>query len=211
MEPFPTFYLRTARAYAFLETALRSTMGDAFLVSSSRMLENGERYETRLRTELEDKIAVLYGLHVVAAKSIGMRHALTPEEADAYPPDEVEARARALLSGIANDPDVGRDPRVIVPVHYDADQRVWRYWAVVGSTVLRTQTLFYPGFEPAVVALGDHCEFRSFVEHDPYIVVGKMIEVAIPDTKRPPTRDEFRKVCDQYRTPEAIAAALEAP
>jgi hypothetical protein len=47
VEPFPTFYLRTARAYRFLQGILLASMGQAFLDQSARVLEDGSRSQTK--------------------------------------------------------------------------------------------------------------------------------------------------------------------
>ena len=80
VEPFPTFYLRTARAYRFLQGILLASLGQAFLDQSARVLEDGSRAPTKLGAELGQKIELCYGLYSVAAQSIGMRPTLDPDE-----------------------------------------------------------------------------------------------------------------------------------
>jgi hypothetical protein len=208
VEPFPTFYLRTARAYSFVSSLLASVMGSTFLSTAHRALEDGGAGPMTLQQELTDKITLLYGLHAVAAASIGMRPALTADEAAAYPVDANMQRARDWLAGWRSDADVTRDPRVIVPVSSDAMTNTAHYWVVLGTKVLKLQAVFYPGFEPKVV---DGCPVRKFVDVEPYALVGDTVEVVRPLAAPPPTRDELRALCDRLKTHEAIVTALENP
>jgi hypothetical protein len=206
VEPFPTFYLRTARAYVFVQTLLASVLGRPFMTTSHRLLETGGTSTLSLDDELTEKIALLYGLHVLSAASIGMRPGLTPDETTAFPPEADAQRARAWLDGWSSDRDVAKDPRVIVPIeHSDAGDR---YWAVIGSAVVKTRAMFYPGFEPKFVS---GCAIRSFVAFEPYLLTGRTVEITRPASAPPLTRDEFRALCDRSRTQDAIVKALENP
>ncbi|HEY6078931.1 MAG TPA: hypothetical protein VIW29_09010, partial [Polyangiaceae bacterium] len=134
VEPFPTFYLRTARAYRFLQGVLDATLGPDFLVGTARLLEDGTRAQVPLGQELTDKQRLLYGLHLLSADSIGMAPELADDEALAFPVDEARAGALAWLQNVGSDEDVARDPRVSLPVATDRDYAI--YWAVVGVKVL---------------------------------------------------------------------------
>lgn len=216
VEPFPTFYLRTARGYAFLENLLPAMVGAPFLSSVGRVREDGTRSAMHLGEELHAIACRVYGLHVVAARSIGMKHQLSDDEAKLYPPDACEAAARAWLQTWQSDEDVARDPRVIVPVERDDDTGTTRYWAVIGAKVVRAEASFYPGFEPQVTAGSppsggfEYCMFRSFVATQPYLLSGVQVEIAIRTAAPPLTRDAFRALCDAHHTTEEVVAALGA-
>jgi hypothetical protein len=208
VEPFPTFYLRTARAYRFVETLLEALMGPTFLSRSRRVLEGGGEADEPLANELHERIARLYGLHAIAAASIGMRPQLSAEEAADYPIEKDVATARAWIDGWAQDPDVRRDPRVIVPIFVDHDRKQIRYWAVVGVRAIEVEARFYPDHEPQVLSPGAYCVFRSFVSRRSVAFIGKTIELSLPASTPPPTRDEFRAICDRSRTAADVVAAL---
>jgi hypothetical protein len=208
VEPFPTFYLRTARAYSFVSSLLASVMGSTFLSTARRVVEGGGTGPMTLQQELTDKITLLYGLHAVAAASIGMRPGLTADEAAAYPVDGDMQRARDWLASLLSDADVARDPRVIVPVSEDLMTNTAHYWVVLGTKILKIQASFYPGFEPKVVY---GCQVRRFVDVEPYLLTGDTVEITRPLTAPPPTRDELRALCDKYKTHDAIVSALEHP
>jgi len=206
VEPFPTFYLRTARAYRFVENLLRATMGDAWLTTAHRIREAGAPPTMRIGEELRDMETLLYGLHVLSARAIGSKSELGSGDLAETP--EMLARARKFLADFAKDPDVARDPRVIVPVHVDLERARTHYWAVIGVRALPIRAEFYPGFEPRDVKVSSPCFFRSFARQEPYVLIGKTVELVLPSRKPPPTRDEFRKACDANATVEAIQDAL---
>ncbi|MEZ4225925.1 MAG: hypothetical protein R3B13_33565 [Polyangiaceae bacterium] len=206
IEPFPTFYLRTARAYRFLQGILRASMGQAFLDQSARVLEGGSRSQVKLGDELEDKITLCYGLYAVAARSIGMRPEVEAAEVDL---DAAETAARSWLTNWRNDTDIARDPRVIVPVEHDKVRHTVRYWAILGVKPLRIQAQFYPKFEPKILSAG-YCQFRSFVDTRPYTLVEQQVELSLAEDSPPPTRDEFRAIADQHDNVADIVAALES-
>jgi hypothetical protein len=209
VEPFPTFYLRTARAYAFLETFLSAVLGTDALESTARLLENGKRSGEPLATELRDKIRLLYGLYLVSAASIGVRPDLSDEEATAVNTEQAEADARAWLEAWETDQDVLRDPRVIVPVAWDEQAETVTYWAVAGVKVLRVHASFPEGFEPRVIESG-WCDVNGFVPFEPYMLVEQTLEVTRPLDAPPLTREEFRELADEYTALPELRAALEA-
>ncbi len=210
VEPFPSYYLRTARAYRFVQTLLKSVMGPAFLVQARRLKEDGTRSTTTLDAELEAVIVRSYGFYALAADSIGSDPALSVGEDDGVDLQAARKAARAWLAGWQTDADVARDPRVIVPEFADADAAVVHYWAMVGVRAVPMQAEFVAGYEPKL--LTDYaCTTGKFVPHTAYLLIGKTLDVAIPMSKAPPTRDELRALCDQKGSADAIAAALVAP
>jgi hypothetical protein len=184
---------------------LRGVMGDEFLSSTARLLETGERSEQSLGDELAAKTQLLYGLHVVAARSIGMAPEITAEELVDFTAAGAEAAARLWLDDWRADPDINRDPRVIVPVA-ELTPGIWSYWAVIGVKVVRVDARFYQGYEPIVAPLSPDCQLRDFVPYRPYLLMEQMVEVQ--RTGEPPTRDEFRSICDAHETTDEIAGAL---
>ncbi|MBN1605554.1 MAG: hypothetical protein JW940_02920 [Polyangiaceae bacterium] len=209
VEPFPTFYLRTARAYAFVETLLSAALGSQALESTARLLEDGTRASEPLATELADKIRLLYGLYLVSAASIGVRPDLSAEELATVGVEAAEADARTWLAGWDNDKDVLRDPRVILPVSWDELGGTATYWAVAGVKVLRMHASYPEGYEPRVIESG-YCSVKDFIPFEPYMLVEQTLEVTRPTDVPPPTRDEFRALADRHSTLDELRAALEA-
>jgi hypothetical protein len=212
VEPFPTFYLRTARAYRFLGTYLATVLGPEFLAHVQRRVEDGTTGSQPLEAELRSKAELLYGLHFLTADAVGMAPELLPEETAEFPEEGCRATAAAWLAGWRTDADVGRDPRVIVPVQLDPATNDMIYWTVPGVRVIKARAEFVEGYEPRDVVSGpaSDCEVDRIVPMEYYLVIEAFAEVRIPYTTPPPTREEFRALCDAYDTVAEIVTALEA-
>ncbi|MEO7110262.1 MAG: hypothetical protein ABI183_07490 [Polyangiaceae bacterium] len=205
LEPFATFYVRTARAYSFLDAFLRTTLGDAFIDGTPRLLEDGSRAPASIGQELHDKAERLYGMASIAAASIGAPSPLTADEIASVDIATAETNARTWLGAWSTDADVARDPRVVVPVSSDGANTT--YWAVVGTKVLHMTAYYYPGHEPTLVeSVG--APLGKFVNLDAYLLVGQSLVYQLPADRPPPTRDEFRALCDKGQTLADIQAAL---
>ena len=158
--------------------------------------------------ELTDKQRLLYGLHLLSADSIGMAPELADDEALAFPVDEARAAALAWLENVDSDQDVARDPRVSLPVATEGDYAI--YWAVVGVKVLHLHASFPDTHRPEVVQAGPGCVQKGWATFEPHLLVEQTIQVRRPLDRAPLSREEFRALCDQYDTAEAIAEAFEA-
>lgn len=207
-EPFPTFYLRTARGYRFLHLYLTGVLGAGFLDSTGRLLEEGERSAQTLSAEITAITELMYGLYVLSCDSVGLRPEayLLEDELAEVDLDSCLMKARSWLGGWRSDTDVLRDPRVIVPVAKEVGTDFSIYWAVLGVKAIRVYTEFVEGYEPEVVS-EDNCIIKDIVPRDYVMLVEHMEELRIAGP--PPTREEFRAICDQYDNAEDIVSALE--
>jgi len=211
LEPFPSFYLRTARAYRFLETVLGAVLGEDFLAHTNRMTEDGSATLQPLGEELADIGRLMYGLYIVSARSVGLNwseHLLADELS---PEDFTTAtnRADTWLETWKENVDVQRDPRVIVPVGQLQTGEIL-YWAVLGVKVYRINAQFVEGYEPSAEPISGFCELRDYVDHNYLLLVEEMQEVRMGEEVAPLTREEFRQLCDQHDNASDIVAALEA-
>lgn len=209
VEPFPTFYLRSARAYRFLHTYL-AALEPELLASGHRLVEDGTTSSPSLGDELRAMTARLYGLHALAAESVGVapRSSLLADELADFPLEMCRAQAQEWLAGWGDDPDVARDPRVIVPVGGAGREII--YWATIGVKVLKASAAFVPGYEPTLAPDNNFCTVKGFVPRDYYWLSEEMVEVRLRAAAAPPTRAELHALCDEKKTREAIVAALEA-
>ncbi len=208
VEPFPTFYLRTARAYAFLSTLLESVLGDSFMTTARRLHEDGGVSGT-LASELRDVTSLLYGLHTATAAAVGMPNRMTVDELTLFPTSASLDSAALFAGSWQTNGDVGYDPRVILPAAHDVTKHVVYYWAVIGVQAVLSTADFVPGHEPTIVDAG-RCVFDKFVEQKSVLFTLPSVQVAIRDSAAPLTRDQFRALCDQYKTQDAIVSALES-
>jgi hypothetical protein len=210
IEPFPSYYLRTARAYRFVLALLTTVMGQDFLAQAHRLKEDGTQAAPSVGDELAAVILRAYGFYALAADSIGSAPTLATGEDDGIDLDAARKAARAWLASWATDADLARDPRVITPILEDRNAGVTHYWAMVGVRAIPMRAEFIAGHEPQVIAM-EWCSLGKFVPRTAYLLIGKTLDVAIPSGKPPPTRAEFRALCDQKGSADAIAAALTSP
>ena len=210
VEPFPTFYLRIARAYRFLGTYLEAVLGPELMSQLER--HPGERNKPAriaLAADLDAITNRFYGFYVLSARSVGLdpNAQLLEDELVEIDLDAAVEAAESWLGGWREDGDVKADGRVIVPVATDAKTGKVVYWAVIGVKVVKFKAEFVEGFEPKVEA--GFCEVKGFVSHGYYLLVEDMVEVRISDDAAPLTRDELRDLCDKHGDKEAIIQALQ--
>lgn len=206
VEPFPIFYLRTARAYAFLSTLLQSVLGPAFMNQTKRLHEDGSRSGS-LAIELEQKTSMLYGLHLATAASLGMRDQMTSQEKALFP--DAATEASDFVATWAQNPDVAYDPRVIVPGAIDEAAGTVTYWAVVGVKPVQSLASFYPGFLPRDIVGKGFCNYRGITDRKRILYSFANVQVTTRRDLPPRTRAEFRAICDANKTEAAIVAAIQ--
>ena len=205
VEPCPTYYLRTARAYAFLSNFLEAAVGPDGLKQLHGLTQHGERPQD-LGTELHGMRDLFYGLYLVSAEDIGMKPALKDGE-----PVEAE-RCYRLAAGWAakalDDKDLATDTRVAVPVMV-GDNGTW-LWLTLGVRLAKLQASYAspPSLRPAD-GKGDWqaAERHQLAAADYLIPVDEFAEVELPG-RRVLTREELRAVCDREKTRPAILEAL---
>lgn len=207
-EPFPTFYLRSARAYRFLADYLEAALGTQFMGRVRRMRGPDQLSDRPLREELKAKAELLYGLYFLTADAVGLEPELLEEEALEF--DEASCRARAAewLASWGHDEDVLTDPRVIVPVQRDSLSEETIYWAVLGVKAVKAKAEFVEGYEPRDIA-SEHCWTGQFASREYFLLVEAFAEVRLPSSASPPTRDELREICDEHDSALEIVSALE--
>jgi hypothetical protein len=215
VEPFPTFYLRTGRGYVFLRNLLKASLGERALQEGRRLLEDGSEEEQSLSDELEAKIQWLYGLHLVAAASIGMRDEIRDDERAQLDLAAAERAARDWLASWRDDHDVLLDPRVAVPLVSDGDRRTTTNLAVVGVKVIAISARFPEGYEPEVSQQGigwaeRRCVVRGFCAFEPYMLVEQTLQFDRATDLPPLTRDELRALLDGKHSLAQMRAALGA-
>jgi hypothetical protein len=208
LEPNPSYYLRMARSYAFLQTFLAATVQDLNGMPGWRA--TGQR-DSGLGDELENMRMLFYGFYFACCEDIGLKPQTLTSEIDQ--PDYCRAIAAKWLEDWETDPDLSVDTRVAVPIY--RDDRVSRFWCTVGVRPIKLVADYRraPSWRPMphpergieewqevpsaqleplrCVILGD-----EFLE----IELGKAATVS---------RDELRRACDAGGTREQITAALQ--
>jgi len=205
VEPIPTYYLRSARAYAFLMNFLESTVGKEGLQTLNGLKRGGVRAPD-LYTELTGMRDLFYGLYLVSAEDIGLKPALADDEA--VDEEHCYRLASDWLPNAFADPDLAADTRVSVPIYADRD--VTRLWATLGVRLAKLEATYArpPSLKPA----HGQSEWKMAEAHqlqnaDYLIPVDEFAEIELKG-HRVFTREELRAICDRAKTREAILEAL---
>jgi hypothetical protein len=209
VEPCPSYYLRTARSYAFLHGFLNESLGADKLKSIHGLRQRGEQSQDLL-TELESQRDLFYGLYLVSCEDIG--HAPALKEGEVADLELCYSAAEQWLGKIADEPDLAEDTRVAVPVYIDPQRGTMRLWVTLGVRLTQLDTKFVtaPRIKPAM-GEGDWQAVETWKLRDaPFLIsVDEFAEVEVPALS-PPNREELRKLCDLHQTKEKIVAALSA-
>jgi len=211
LEPAPTYYLRMARSYRFLDRAVRELVGESQLAEMHGLREEGARTKPLL-TELRDMQRLFYGCYALSAEDIGMGLSLMDEELAEL--DECRIAAETWLTGITDDPDLGVDTRVIVPVAEDVKRSAMSTWATLGIRFARLNASYHPDAPPRVKT----SEQEQWTALTPdqlgasiYLtLVDEFASVQIPNS-RVLARDEFRKLCNDSANREEAIKKLQQP
>jgi len=213
VEPFATFYLRNARAYRFLNTALTAITGDDFMDEVKVHYEKGES-DLSLSDGLNYMTMLMYGLAFISADSVGAEMTLLEDELSKSEIEACRTDAKNWLAEWTEDSDIRTDPRVAVPVQYDYNNNNVTYWAVIGVRIIRATTEFHKDFLPEIVKIGGDgeeswdCKFREFLPHDYYMMIEKSAEFTVDMDKPVLDRETFRALCNKGTTEKEILEEL---
>ncbi len=210
IEPNPTFYLRTARAYDFLLSFLETTIGAESLAQLHGLRQEGVRPRT-LANELMSIRDLAYGAYLVSCEDIGVRPAfLKDERVDVVACYKV---ADNWLASFVDDPDLAVDTRSAVPIYLDPGRDKTRLWATLGLRMAKLEAAFgNGGIHTVRVKLPAETEWQKVdtwrLGKSYYLIPGD--EFAEFDLRglKSLTRTEFRAVCDKYKTKPEIIRAL---
>jgi hypothetical protein len=207
VEPCPSYFLRTARAYAFLANFLEAALGKAALEALHGLTEKGPR-GPNLRAELRGMRELFYGLYLISCEDIGFKP--TFARGEVADPEACYRQAAAWLPQAFGDPDLAADTRVAVPIAVDPQRGTTRLWVTLGVRLSKLEAEYV---RPPSIKLarekGDWQpveDYRLGASH--YLIpVDEFAEVAVPGL-RVLTREALHAICDRERTKEAILDAL---
>ncbi|MDA0589283.1 MAG: hypothetical protein O2820_14995 [Planctomycetota bacterium] len=207
IEPCVTYYLRTARAYGFVQNFLASVVGDDTLAELHGLTTDGAR-ESSLKDELESVRQRAYGFYLISCEDIGLRPELA--EGELADPRLTKQLALNWLMTLSSNLDLKRDTRVAVPIHQDRRQRQTRIWVTLG---VRQTKLTATYARPPMVRNEEEPDWKTPQSYQLnsgnfLIAVDEFAEVTIPGLTCP-NRKELRKLCDEKKTKEAIVEALQ--
>ena len=206
VEPCPSYYVRTARSYAFLFNFLEGCIGAEGL-KALHGLRQDRAQAADLYAELAGQRDLFYGLYLVSCEDLGLRPRWLKEEA--IDQERCYQLACAWLPRALDDGDLARDTRVVVPILHDPRRNVTRLWATLGVRLARLEATYLhpPHLKPAEGGDWQPVEKSLLAESTYLICVDEFAEVETSGL-RPLTREEFRALCDRHGNKAAIVAAL---
>ncbi len=206
LEPCPSYYLRTARAYSFIGTFLEAVLGKDGLQALHGLRQGGQR-EPDLYAELHSMRDLFYGFYLVSAEDIGLKPEFAKDEnVDA---ERCYTLATDYLPKAFADRDLEADTRVIVTVGEDQQRHVTLVWATVGVRLAKLDAKYA---RPPQVKTKTSTDWRPveadrLAESHYLIAVDEFVGTELPGG-RVLTREEFRTLCDRGQTREGITALL---
>jgi hypothetical protein len=206
LEPLATYYLRRAQSYRFVREVCSQAFGPEGMGRMRRMTAAGPA-NIPLDSELARMQALFHGAHLRSCEEIGLAPEADPSLGGAAGAQSNYALAAGWLSSMREDPDLGRDIRMMVPVFYDVARRQTKVWAILGVSVRPLEVAYQS--PPAVVAVTDPKgkplslrNVRVRFEEERHITA--YFATAEVYAKRLLDRTEFRRHCDKYKTYRAI-------
>ncbi|MGC9319105.1 MAG: hypothetical protein ACP5KN_13820, partial [Armatimonadota bacterium] len=197
-EPIAATYLRFGEAYEFLRGVLREHLGGEALTELHVLDEGAEPRDPPLGDELARMQRLMEGAYLLTCRDIGLQPELSGDL------QERMGEAQRWLGSWRDDPDMQRDVRTMIPVARMPDV----YWCVIGVRMAKLEVSFER--VPEVRAPDPTVQVEPCFESATYWVpVEQFIEVTLAGGTEPLNREEFRALCDRWKTQAAIERAVK--
>lgn len=210
VEPLATYYLRRARSYRFVREVVQHAFGRSGLAQMRRLTAAGP-VSMPLDAELDLIEGLFYDAYARTCSDIGM----VPERDATVALQKANARNGLLtpwLASLDKDPNLGKDIRMMVPVFYDQGRHMTKVWVVLGAFAERVVVSYSQ--EPRIVGIKDgdgkpvsldslDVNFEREEHPIAHIATAEVYVSKLLD------RTEFRRLCDQKKTYDAILASLK--
>lgn len=208
VEPAPTYYLRTARSYQFIEQHLTKTLGPDCLKKLKGLKQSGER-EMNLADELASMKQLFYGLYLVSCDDIGLKPSLS--QTDEVDQAKAYESASSWLATIWSDPDMSVDTRVAVPVFFDRINQRTHLWITTGVRLTKLDTRYAtpPRIRPAGSSDDWQVVEPNKLKSSLYLVaVDEFAQIELSGI-RTISREELREALPSGKTREEVISILE--
>lgn len=209
-EPLATYFFRRAQSYAFIRQVLENSFGANALMKMQRLTASGPVLSP-LSEELLMMENLFYGAYVTVCRELGMHPTAAPYPGPGKGTDTAAAALAAWRKKLADDPDVGRDARMMVPLFYDVNRKQTKVWVVMGWATRPVVVSFAAKptttvFDPKGRQVADSSSLLRFESSRLNLAYPVSAEVYVTKLLN---RDEFREHCDRYRTRSAILDHLK--
>ena len=209
LEPAPTYYLRMARSYRFLNQAVHEFVPEAHLATLHGLTEQGTRKQPLLE-ELRDIERLFYGCYALSAEDLGLGLNLTEDEQAVLA--ESRSIAEKWLTSYTDDLDLAVDTRVIVPVAENLRRGVISVWATPGIRFSRLKTNYLSEAPPSVRTSETEewspLKPEQLGEATYLLPVDEFVSVQVPSS-RILNRKEFQDLCNDAKNKEEIIQRLQ--
>ncbi len=204
LEPTAEFFLRRGKSYTFIKQALAKIFTEETLQAARRATPSGAR-DLPLLEELESMESLFFGAYGIICRQLGMK----PQKIDGRDAVEDMTRTWQWIHAFQQDPEVGADSRMMVPLFYDIERRKIKAWVFLGYTVKPLKIWFEK--QPAAVITDlsgapANAELKFHTIERP-LITPISAEIYV---NRLLDRNEFRRLCDRFQTRSEILSALEA-
>jgi hypothetical protein len=211
LEPLPTYYVRRACSYRFVHRVLDQAFGTEGLDQIHRLTADGP-VTLSLGEELRLMQAIFYGAYQQACGEIGMTAEAESDLGNSNGTNGERAVLATWLASVRNDPDLGKDIRMMVPIFYDLGRKKTKVWVVLGIATKPLEVSYVT--PPTIKEIkspdgkilmpgGAEVVFTSDSHQTAYFATAEVYVTRLLD------RTEFRKHCDKHKTYRAIISNLE--
>ncbi|MBZ0136416.1 MAG: hypothetical protein K8I27_08605 [Planctomycetes bacterium] len=211
IEPNPTYYLRIARSYAFVQRLVQTMIEQPDRITG--WTGDGPR-KRPLGEELNYMRMLFYGLYFISCEDIGFAPQLKDGELNELEPEYTQGIASEWLKDWVNDPDLARDTRVAVPI-YRLPGEYTRFWCTMGVRPIRLAASYArkPSWRPLPADGDEPKEWEEIPGHqtevlDCVILGDEFAEIEMRGDAVL-TRQELRDICDNHKSKEEIVSALQ--
>ena len=205
LEPIASYYLRRAKSYGFVRNLLESSFGITALKDVHRLTASGEVTRS-LYQELLNIESLFYGAYEAVYQEIGMD--IQPQEIGKRERQADEKYVREWIHKLTNDPDVGTDNRMMVPVFYDQFRQKTKVWVILGYAV-KPLSIWFEQKPIVTVTDGEGKKVETYLEFQRILkplIYPVNAEIYVNKILN---RSEFRSLCDTYKTYSAILKVLQ--
>jgi hypothetical protein len=204
VEPLATYCERRTRAYRFLRGVLEGTFGEEAWADIPWVTAAGVTQGT-LGPELDAMEGLFNGARATICAELGVDLPSLAGRSDKADAVRFQTWARSL----PNDPDLGQDARMMVPVFYDLQLQKTKVWVLLGWSQRSLEVEFVTPPRVDVFKDGNTAPesgyeviFGKNWYRIPYPVTAEAYVSQVLD------REAFRRHCDRYRTQADILQHL---
>ena len=207
LEPLAEHYRRRAESYRFVRERLLALLGENVLLSWNRATPTGET-GVPLLDEIHMMEQLFAGASAIVQDELGIVPAIEIDGGDRRWLTAAKARARSWIASHRDDPDLGEDVRMMVPLFKDVERDEFHVLAVVGYEQRNLKVSFADFPEVTVRDSQGRVVEPDLQWSDATYPLARPVTLTCR-TKQLLDRDQFRELCDREKTMAAIRSALE--